>query len=475
MKIYISYKDQSGNLRTEVFTRSFRVGRAPECEICLADSVVSRKHAEFVLLADRWWVIDEGSANGVYIGNQRVDRHELVEDARLELGKGGPELHVHVDYPRPARKEQEDPLTVTQYQQRYFSDGPEDEAGEHTMMVRQAFGRVQRRQKRKYGAIIAAVALLFVISGTVAVYNHMQVVKQRELAGEIFYAMKALELEFADLLALARESRDAETIAKVAQFEKRSQELGQSYSRFVDQLEIYEKSISEQERLILRMARTFGECEIFMPDDFAAEVMKYIDKWKSTKRYVNAINRAHQNGYTESIADTLLSHDLPPQFYYLALQESNFDVNACGPKTRWGIAKGMWQFIPSTATYYGLAAGPLAGHRQPDPQDDRHHFVKSTRAAARYLRHIYDTDAQASGLLVIASYNWGETRVNRLINEMPLNPKDRNFWQFLKTYRDKIPQETYDYVFYIFSAAVIGENPRLFGFDLDNPLGFIES
>ena len=38
------------------------------------------------------------------------------------------------------------------------------------------------------------------------------------------------------------------------------------------------------------------------------------------------------------------------------------------------------------------------------------------------------------------------------------------------TYGDKIPQETYDYVLHIISAAVIGENPRIFGFDFENPL-----
>ena len=42
---------------------------------------------------------------------------------------------------------------------------------------------------------------------------------------------------------------------------------------------------------------------------------------------------------------------------------------------------------------------------------------------------------------------------------MPANPRDRNFWKVLKHHRDKWPQETYDYVYYIFPAAVIGENP----------------
>jgi len=70
----------------------------------------------------------------------------------------------------------------------------------------------------------------------------------------------------------------------------------------------------------------------------------------------------------------------------------------------------------------------------------------------------------------MASYNWGERRVVELLQKMPLNPQERNFWELLRLYRGQIPKQTYDYVFHIFSAAVIGENPTLFGFQLDNPL-----
>ncbi|HTY57788.1 MAG TPA: forkhead-associated protein, partial [Bacteroidota bacterium] len=78
------------------------------------------------------------------------------------------------------------------------------------------------------------------------------------------------------------------------------------------------------------------------------------------------------------------------------------------------------------------------------------------------------TDAQASGLLVMACYNWDETKIHEMLNSMPENPRQRNFWSLLA--RHTLPEETYDYVFYIISAAVIGEDPRLFGFDFDNPL-----
>ena len=112
---------------------------------------------------------------------------------------------------------------------------------------------------------------------------------------------------------------------------------------------------------------------------------------------------------------------------------------------------------------------------RPDPGDDRHKWEKATRAAAAYIKDIYSTDAQASGLLVMASYNWGENRVIRMLRTMPANPRERNFWKVLEQHREQVPKETYNYVMWIVSAAVIGENPKLFGFDFDSPLAATES
>ena len=114
------------------------------------------------------------------------------------------------------------------------------------------------------------------------------------------------------------------------------------------------------------------------------------------------------------------------------------------------------------------ATGPLLGLRQFDPDDQRFDPDAATQAAARYLRDLYRGEAQASGLLVLASYNWGPTRVKKRIRAMKENPRDRNFWALLA--QKDIPKETRDYVFLIFAAAVIGEDPKLFGFAFDEPL-----
>jgi membrane-bound lytic murein transglycosylase D len=199
-------------------------------------------------------------------------------------------------------------------------------------------------------------------------------------------------------------------------------------------------------------------------------VKSYIKKWRATDRWANAVKTATEMKYTSTIVDEFKKQDLPPHFFYLAMQESGFNAFASGPPTRMGYAKGMWQFIPETGSRYGLTAGPLVGEPRPDFRDDRQDWQKATHAAARYIKDLYATDAQASGLLVMASYNWGENRVINLVRSMPLNPAERNFWKLLELYHDRVPGETYNYVFYIVSAAVIGENPRAFGFPFDNPL-----
>ncbi len=509
--VVVIYPD--GQKNEQSFQRSFRLGRDLDNELHISDPSVSRNHAEVVFLADSWWIRDAHSANGIYLNGAKVDRHPLSGSTEVALGEGGVRLVFRVEEQQEEAVEEKESRTVADYQDYYFGDEDDEDIGERTMMVRKAFKVIQKKQKRRYGGVIAVITCLFVLAGSFAIYKDRQVQKQTALAAEIFYTIKSLDLEFADLLETAREKtdeadlkkaeqllavarekkdkvaikkaaehlssvkerRDDETVAKVARYKEKKKKLEKNYSKFIEVLGVYKKDASIEDKLIFKVARDFGECELFIPEDFSKEVHRYIEKWKTTKRYANAIGRAKKKGYSRPIAQTMMLYDLPPQFFYLALQESNFNINACGPKTRWGIAKGMWQFIPGTARDFGLKTGPLAKVKKPDPKDDRHNFTKSTMAAAKYLSKIYNTDAQASGLLVMASYNWGHNRVNRLIRDMPHNPKDRNFWKFFENYRDKIPKETYDYVFYIFSAAVIGENPRHFGFDFENPLGFVDS
>lgn len=462
-------KDRADKLEY-CFTESFIIGRGNKCDIRLLDDTVSRSHAEVRFESGEWSIRDLQSGNGILLNGQAVESTTLGPQTKIEFGPDGPILLFVVESKQQPEESQVDDLSLTHYKEHYFGDSTEGNIGQHTMMVRQAFEYMQKSQRKKYIWIIAFFVCMFLSVGGYAILKHRESKKQKIIAEEIFYTIKSMELEFADILEAARISKDAQSKRNVEKYKTKRKEMEKKYDQFLDTLNVYGKNLSKEERLILKMARVFGECEINIPEDFTKEVHAYIKKWKSTNRLENAIKKAKKKGYIPKVVKTMADHDLPPQFFYLALQESNFNVNAIGPETRFGIAKGAWQFIPSTAKKYGLRTGGMADVREVDPRDERHHFGRSTLAAARYLRFIYDTEAQASGLLVIASYNWGERRVIRLLKTMPKNPKERNFWRILKDNKKRIPKQTYDYVFYIFSAAVIGEDPRLFGFNFDNPL-----
>lgn len=60
-----------------------------------------------------------------------------------------------------------------------------------------------------------------------------------------------------------------------------------------------------------------------------------------------------------------------------------------------------------------------------DPLDDRFNFEKATAAAGKYLRDLSTSEAQASGLLVLASYNRGEGNIIPTIQKMPQNPREK--------------------------------------------------
>jgi membrane-bound lytic murein transglycosylase D len=512
----VSFDTPAGRAVRLRFQQRFRIGRATECEVCIDDSSVSRYHAEGQFKHGQWWITDLKSSNGLVVDGRQM--HEVpVQDAiTVQLGFGGPAVRFEAQttppasdaaaavraafapisasarmrapaptkaasaatavHPAPATAAKTQRQHLAQLQKHYFDDRGDDRpAGEHTMLIRNAYRGIRAKQKRTHAIVVASLVLLVLSIASFAVYQRYQLNERKELAQELFYTMKSLDVDIANIEKRFADSNNTAALTELRSYQARRTNLEQQYDRFMSALKTYDPKMSEQDRLILRVARIFGECELAMPAGFADEVRSYIDKWRVSQRYARGIKTAQEKGYTAKISEELLARNLPAQFFYLAMQESDFDPFASGPPTRLGIAKGMWRFIPQTASKYGLRVGPLVELRRPDTSDDRHRWDLATKAAARYLQDLYATDALGSGLLVMASYNWGEDRVIRLIQSMPNDPRERNFWQLLSKYRDRIPQETYDYVFYIVSAAVIGENPRLFGFDFDNPLTHLES
>jgi len=447
--------------RTFRFSRPFVIGRDHACDVQVDNGRVSRRHVLVAFENGQWTLHDQQSGNGVIVDGHRVQTAPIVRSLSVRLGAEGPIVRMEVASPTVDAG-----APVLRTDRNVPAEKSDGVAGSRTMMFRVAL----KKQRRIYHVIVAVLAVAALCAGGDAYYGHRQMLQQQALAQEIFYTMKEMDVGLADLERRVDASGSAQLSDQARKYAERRRTLERQYEEFVATSGLYDHTLTPREQLILRVTRALGECDVAAPPDYLQEVDLYIKRWQRTKRFPMAVNRAQTLGYTKTIVDEFTKADLPPQFFYLAMQESDFNADAIGPPTRFGYAKGMWMFLAETGQRYGLAAGPLKAVARKDPADDRHNWEKSTRAAAAYIKEIYATDAQASGLLVMASYNWGEQRVLRLLRTMPANPRERNWWKVLEKHREKVPPETYDYVFNIVAAAVIGENPGMFGFRFDNPL-----
>jgi len=337
--------------------------------------------------------------------------------------------------------------------------------------------------------VLASVGLLLVISASYGIYQRQRVRAIERQASEFFQLMKSYEVQLVALRQQLEESGSPALAQQLTALDSARRNAMESYEAFVRERGLYRRLRTQEERLIYETARVFGESEFEISNSFIQAVLAEIrDYWLSgggRARLLGAIRRAEENGYTDGIIESLTSRGVPPEFFYLALQESEFNARAVGPETRWGRAKGMWQFIPATAERYGLSVGSRTNTAEADPNDERLDFALATDAAARYLRDLHGILTQASGLLVMAAYNWGEHRVLPRLEDLPepqevfreefagvpTNPAARNYWTFLTEYGDRMPEETKQYVIRIFAAAVIGRDPGYFGLNVENPLG----
>ncbi len=156
---------------------------------------------------------------------------------------------------------------------------------------------------------------------------------------------------------------------------------------------------------------------------------------------------ARSGRYIPMMQQMLMEFNLPADLVYLPLIESNFSVQAVSRAK----ATGPWQFIKGTGRRYGLRIDQWIDERR-DP-------VKSTRAAAAYLKDLYDTFG--SWLLSLASYNAGEGRIGRAIKKTNI----ADYWALKAS--DNIPLETRNYVPKFMAATIIAKSPELYGFSVE--------
>lgn len=180
-----------------------------------------------------------------------------------------------------------------------------------------------------------------------------------------------------------------------------------------------------------------------MPVEYNERVLRATFYYHKNRRSTidHWIPRASQ--YLAIMKKIITKHGLPEDLAYLPLIESGFRPKAYSH----AHASGIWQFIPSTGKTYGL--------RNNYWLDERRDPLKSTIAAARYFKKLYEEFNDWH--LALAAYNCGEGGLSRTIKRS----KSRNYWDL------KLPRETMNYVPLFLAALTIAKNPSCF--NLESP------
>ena len=141
------------------------------------------------------------------------------------------------------------------------------------------------------------------------------------------------------------------------------------------------------------------------------------------KRFERRPLPAHAGKHVSRLKPIFVAQGTPPALIWIAEVESSFDPTARSPAG----AVGMFQLMPATARSLGIATSPTDERLDPD---------KSARAAARYIRYLYNRFKDWR--LALAAYNCGETRVQNLLSRH----KARSF----AAIADRLPAETQMYI-----------------------------
>lgn len=136
----------------------------------------------------------------------------------------------------------------------------------------------------------------------------------------------------------------------------------------------------------------------------------------------------------------LTSYGIPADFKYIPIIESGFTKNITSHKG----ASGYWQFMPATARAFGLVVN--------DEVDERQDLIKSTHAAAKYIKVLYKEFD--SWLLAAAAYNIGGGSLRKVMDKQG----ETDYFKL------KLNRETSDYVYRLISVKEIIERPTLHGY-----------
>jgi hypothetical protein len=194
-------------------------------------------------------------------------------------------------------------------------------------------------------------------------------------------------------------------------------------------------------QITLQSTRVLPKPEFGVTPEVQAELDKFMTSDRATVMRILDEN-AHRYEATRKVFE---GQGVPTELLSVAAVESGFNPKAASPAG----ARGMWQFMKSTARIYGLKVGKR--------QDERLDPNLSTVAAAKHLRDLFVSFQDWH--LALAAYNAGSGAVNKVM----VREGESDFWELSRN--GNLPRETRKFVPRVIALSLIFSDPSRYGFE----------
>jgi hypothetical protein len=493
--------------KIEVFS-SVTLGRSHGNDLAFTGDeagIVSGRHALVALKSQTLWLRDLDSTNGTFVGKIRVTERELLGGEIISLGPNGPAMRVEVmdvrDLPPDdgtdtmmaegrqtrsmavadvgllaksrGRSSGNRSLILEMARRLRSTNSPQEVmqglAQDPERLARLLQGgvmpgrvadwvggigsRVARSRKRILwggGALGLAALIALSVLGWQNYSYRSKIRKQGDLLSQIHDLENGLDRFSAD-----GEEQSPERTKVVHQLLAAERQLFQIREKLKlpDRAPTYRIPLGSDVHKVLE---ELGKKGFIVPESFIKTVQSqiaYFTKPGNRATLERCFRRKPR--FEALIRQELARKNLPPDFLYIAMQESLFDSVAQSGND----ARGLWQMIPETAKEFDLKVPDEWKTLGPE-QDERTRPRLSTRAAAKYLHTLYSEFGDAA--LAMAAYNAGAGKMRKTLRRIEDPVNDRDFWYIYRM--GMMAPETREYVPKIIAMILIDRDRAKYGF-----------
>jgi hypothetical protein len=470
LKVVLIYATPEGSREVKVEEGELRIGRG-EVDLRFADASMSRHHATVFRQGERIWVLDENSTNGTFVNGAEVAPNGTI----LQNGdviRVGNEMTLTLKIEKASKAATKQTTNINQTTVTASQSAPSPSSFLPLAVVAVAVAVI--------GLAIVAVAARAIIFA-----EPEQIIAQSnrddfpsEDPNEEDEPKNTNQKESKPTASpTINNTNSVNTNASEPTNTPPPKQLPVAPTKtYLAMSDAEKRQFIESKAKIISGMIGNGNTDDAVPPEAVERIKVYVDA------YANRLKRPKLSGacnFTKDNLETLIerasqnanfivpafnSEGIAPQVgLYLAMIESEHCVCLQSPTG----PLGMFQFARATAESFGLKV--FKGATKDNP-DERCTPEKAAPAAARYMKFLmgrYGTGA-SSVPLAIASYNSGEGGLSRNLETAlkQAQDKERSFWTLLLMV-DKLSaqfqKENKKYVPLFFAAAIVGENPTVFG------------